>query len=163
MTRRLLLMRHAKSDWSRPLSDHDRVLNARGLRDAAKMGRVLSARGWTPNMALVSTAARTEETFALLEDALGRDVPKLSCPDLYLPPADAIRQRVADADLGVGCLLLLSHNPTCEDVASSWAGEPIAMRTACVAVFQTDATWREAMEAPRQHLRFITRLSPRDP
>ncbi|MCH5374620.1 MAG: histidine phosphatase family protein, partial [Planctomycetes bacterium] len=35
----LLILRHAKSSWGDPsLADHDRPLNARGKRDAPRMG-----------------------------------------------------------------------------------------------------------------------------
>ena len=38
----LYLMRHAKSDWGDPtVSDHDRILNTRGLRNAPYMGCLL--------------------------------------------------------------------------------------------------------------------------
>ena len=44
--KRLILMRHAKSDWSHPgRSDHDRPLNRRGVKAAPAMGAWLIARG----------------------------------------------------------------------------------------------------------------------
>ena len=37
--RRLILTRHAKSDWARPdLDDHDRPINGRGKRAARELG-----------------------------------------------------------------------------------------------------------------------------
>ena len=37
--KKLILMRHAKSSWKFPeLSDHQRPLNKRGIRDAPRMG-----------------------------------------------------------------------------------------------------------------------------
>ena len=42
----LLLARHAKSDWGdASVRDHDRPLNARGLRDAPAMATRLAAEG----------------------------------------------------------------------------------------------------------------------
>ncbi|WP_146066749.1 SixA phosphatase family protein [Candidatus Venteria ishoeyi] len=41
----LILLRHAKSSWDHPgLSDFERPLNARGLKNAPKMGRRLAQR-----------------------------------------------------------------------------------------------------------------------
>ena len=37
--KRLILMRHAKSDWSASGDDHSRPLNARGMDSAPAMGR----------------------------------------------------------------------------------------------------------------------------
>ena len=65
MTRRLIVMRHAKSSWNSPAhSDHERPLNGRGRRDAPKIGAALVERGWTPELVLSSDAQRTRETFA---------------------------------------------------------------------------------------------------
>ena len=42
----LLILRHAKSSWNYPeLSDYDRPLNARGKRDAPRMGKHLRREG----------------------------------------------------------------------------------------------------------------------
>ncbi|WP_268812262.1 SixA phosphatase family protein [Arcobacter defluvii] len=40
--KKLVLIRHAKSDWSNPfLEDFDRALNKRGLKDAPFMAKIL--------------------------------------------------------------------------------------------------------------------------
>ena len=63
--RRLILTRHAKSDWDDPmLDDHDRPLNKRGQRSAAELGEWLHSRGYEPDEVLCSTALRTRETWA---------------------------------------------------------------------------------------------------
>ena len=65
-TKELLLFRHAKSSRDDPdLDDFDRPLAERGVKDAPLIGRELIARGWIPQMALVSPAARTTETWKL--------------------------------------------------------------------------------------------------
>jgi phosphohistidine phosphatase len=64
MTRTLILIRHAKSDWEHPaLDDHDRPLNARGQRSAPRIGAWLAAQGLAPDAVLCSTARRTRETW----------------------------------------------------------------------------------------------------
>ena len=61
--RELILARHAKSDWGDArLADHDRPLNARGLRDAPRMARHLAADGVTVERILASTALRARST-----------------------------------------------------------------------------------------------------
>ena len=63
----LLLIRHANSDWGDPsLPDHERPLNARGRRDAPRMGRWIAAAGLAPALALCSDALRTRETLDLM-------------------------------------------------------------------------------------------------
>ena len=64
--KRLILMRHAKSDWSASGDDHGRPLNARGRNSAPAMGRWLADRDWLPDEVLCSTATRTRQTLTLL-------------------------------------------------------------------------------------------------
>lgn len=67
MTLRLLLIRHAKSDWDDPaLADHDRPLNKRGRRDAPRMGAWIVRSGHVPELVICSDAARTRETLDLM-------------------------------------------------------------------------------------------------
>ncbi|MEO9632735.1 MAG: histidine phosphatase family protein [Sulfitobacter sp.] len=106
--RRLILMRHAKSDWSHGTSDHDRPLNPRGRGAAEALGNWLRAEGLLPDAVLCSTAARTRETCALLD--LPESCTVTDLRQLYLAEPDEIiatlRQR-ASGDT----LLLVAHNP----------------------------------------------------
>jgi phosphohistidine phosphatase len=103
--KRLILMRHAKSDWSRDLDDHDRPLNARGQSSAQALGQWLRDTGHLPDQILCSSATRTQETCALLqlENALQPE------PELYLAaPHDMLRiLHGAQGDR----VLMLGHNP----------------------------------------------------
>ncbi|TJW64040.1 MAG: histidine phosphatase family protein, partial [Mesorhizobium sp.] len=65
-TKQLLLLRHAKSSWDDPdLIDFDRPLSARGLKAAPLVGRELASQGWLPDLALVSPALRSRDTWRL--------------------------------------------------------------------------------------------------
>ena len=58
----LLLLRHAKSSWDdKALSDLERPLEARGERDAEKMGKRLSQRQARPDLIVSSPALRALE------------------------------------------------------------------------------------------------------
>ncbi|HZF69723.1 SixA phosphatase family protein, partial [Sulfuricurvum sp.] len=59
----LILIRHAKSNWSNPfLHDFDRELNARGLKDAPMMGTILAQKNIHPDLILSSPALRAQAT-----------------------------------------------------------------------------------------------------
>jgi phosphohistidine phosphatase len=60
-TRRLILLRHAKSDWP-DVPDRDRPLAKRGRRDAPKIGRWLREHGYLPDTVICSDARRTRQT-----------------------------------------------------------------------------------------------------
>jgi phosphohistidine phosphatase len=64
----IIFIRHAKSSWDQPyLSDHDRPLNARGLRDLPLMATWAAQELSPPDALFTSTAKRalrTAEAFA---------------------------------------------------------------------------------------------------
>jgi phosphohistidine phosphatase len=106
--KRLILMRHAKSDWSgASLTDHDRMLNKRGRSSAAALGEWLRKAAIIPDAVLCSSAARTRETYVRLN--LGPDIDATFTRDLYLASEDqildAIQRMTGD------CLLVVGHNP----------------------------------------------------
>lgn len=63
MSKRILLIRHAKSDSSNPqLDDHERPLNERGRRDAPFMARKWLEKNSKPDVLVSSTALRALNT-----------------------------------------------------------------------------------------------------
>ncbi|MCM2563223.1 histidine phosphatase family protein [Lutimaribacter sp. EGI FJ00015] len=110
---RLILMRHAKSDWSSGTTrDHDRPLNPRGTRAARAMGDWLRLHGYAPGQVLCSTATRTRDTLA----NLGLDAPVDYLPALYHAEPwdmlDALRGAAAPT------VLMIGHNPGIGEFAS---------------------------------------------
>lgn len=106
--KRLILMRHAKSDWSGALtSDHDRLLNARGQRSAAALGDWLRIEELIPDEVLSSSSARTRETFVRLD--LPEDITTHFERGLYLASEDQILDRLQRAKGDI--VLMVGHNP----------------------------------------------------
>lgn len=138
----LILMRHAKSDWSHPgQSDKDRTLNSRGRTAAGVMGAWLRGAAPHPDVALVSTAERTRETWALMAmscDATFDDALYLAEPEEYL----AAIKRAPECN----CLLVLGHNPGMETAMGRMAdGKRISAPTAATAIYELPIEhWRDA-------------------
>lgn len=121
MTLRLILMRHAKSDWDDPLqSDHARPLNSRGRASAKSMGDWLRSQNIAPDVALVSDARRTQETFARL--ALS-ETELLLKPSLYLAGA-ALMMDVLQSAENAATVLMLGHNPSIAELAERLVHQP---------------------------------------
>src|SRR3954462_4533000 len=75
--RRLMLLRHAKSDWSAPgTRDQDRLLSARGREAAPKMGAYMARHALVPDLIVASPATRVTETLEHLLPAF-KNPPKL--------------------------------------------------------------------------------------
>jgi phosphohistidine phosphatase len=152
--RQLLLLRHAKSSWDDPaLDDFDRPLAPRGCDAAPRMGRELARRGWLPELALVSPAARTRATWELVAAELPGPA-SANFPDtLYDASADSILSVVQRTPEAVKTLLVLGHNPGLENLARGLASENSEAKslqrlrekfpTAALTRFEFDGTWAE--------------------
>ncbi|QNA76835.1 histidine phosphatase family protein [Streptomyces sp. So13.3] len=122
-TRRLVILRHAKSAWPDGVPDHDRPLNRRGLRDAPAAGRWLDEAGRLPDLVLCSSARRTRQTWELAAAELDGAPPVRYEPRLYAADDDDLLDVVREVAPDVGTLLLVGHNPGLQELALLLAGE----------------------------------------
>ena len=105
---RLILFRHGKAEArSESGEDFDRRLAPRGLRDAAEMGARLAGLGASPDLALVSTSARTRETWQAAQAAFAAAAVRFD-DDLYNAECGEI-WRAAEAEPGT--VMVVAHNP----------------------------------------------------
>lgn len=127
--RRLLLLRHAKSDWPEGISDAERPLNERGQRNAPAIGGFMVAQKLSPDLALVSSAKRTRQTWELIALKLSGTTARFE-ETLYGAPADAILGFVRKTPADIETLLIVGHNPGIETLARRFAesGEGDAIR-----------------------------------
>jgi phosphohistidine phosphatase len=137
-TRRIWLLRHAKSDWSDgSLKDHDRPLNNRGRRSAAQVATTLHREKVHLDLVLASTARRAVDTANHLDLPVTRD------SALYNASADGVLRRLREVPDDVTSVMLVGHNPGMEDLASQ-LGDEEGMSTATLLAFDVDApTWAE--------------------
>lgn len=113
------LLRHAKSDWSVPgRSDFDRPLNERGREAAAKMAAFLKAEGICPDLVLVSTARRTQESWALIQAAFFPPPPTEKRVSLYLASAETLLSALKSLDEPHSSVMIIGHNPGLEELAA---------------------------------------------
>jgi phosphohistidine phosphatase len=117
--RRLLLLRHAKAERSQPDGrDHDRMLAARGRTDAKTLGAYLARHAFIPDRAVVSTSARTRETWTLLAAAMGKSPPVSFDERIYDATAEAILGAIRETGPKAGTLLVVGHNPGLQELAA---------------------------------------------
>ncbi len=157
--KRLLLMRHAKSDWEAEYGvDHDRPLNERGMRDAQVMGMVIAVRGLTPDLVLSSTAVRARTTAEIAAEA-GRWQAEIRLDrSLYDSGADGVVTTAAGMP-EVESSMLVGHQPTWSILVRSLTGEPVDLKTATVVVIEFDFdSWTDL---PRATGTLVDVLSPK--
>jgi phosphohistidine phosphatase len=177
MTRRLVVMRHAKSDYPPGVGDHDRPLSARGVGDARASGAWIRAHLGVPDHVVVSSARRTRGTWTLAAAELGylgaagyeveSDGPLTIDPRLYDASARTLLGVVRELPPRVGTALILAHNPGCEDLvsiltrdAAPEAARAIAAKypTSGIAVLEFDGEWPSLSE---RSARLTTFVAPR--
>ncbi|MFF4585867.1 SixA phosphatase family protein [Streptomyces sp. NPDC001388] len=123
--RRLVVLRHAKSDWPDGVPDHERPLAPRGRRDAPAAGRALAEAGCVPDLALCSTAVRARQTWDLASARWDTPPPVRFEPRLYAADVPELLEVVGETPAGVGTLLLVAHNPGLEELVLELAGDAL--------------------------------------
>jgi len=149
--RELLVMRHAKSDWSVGASDFNRPLNDRGVLAADAMSNWIVDQGLVPDLIISSPAVRTRSTAQTVAAASGMRADRvLFTDDLYLADEFTWRQSIAVHGGQHTRVLICGHNPGLDYLVDHLASTPAAltasgklMTTAAVAYFRLTGDWTE--------------------
>ncbi|MBC7268053.1 MAG: histidine phosphatase family protein [Streptomyces sp.] len=119
--RKIVLFRHAKADWPQ-VDDHDRPLAERGRMDAAVAGRKLADSGTTFDLALVSTAVRTRETWKLAVHELAHRPKTLYEERIYEASPGELIAVLNETPDDIQNAVLVGHNPGVHGLADILAG-----------------------------------------
>ncbi|MDX6416460.1 MAG: phosphohistidine phosphatase [Trebonia sp.] len=163
--RKLVLLRHAKSDWP-DVADHDRPLAKRGRRDAPAVGRWLGESGYVPDAVVCSTAKRARETWELAAEGLAAAAPGRSRvpvvryePRVYEATVLGLLMLVREFDAAWHTAAVIGHNPGLAGLAAGLASPddtpPQAFPTAAVAVLGLPGPWAGATPGEARLLAFI--------
>jgi phosphohistidine phosphatase len=178
-SRRLLLLRHAKSAWPREVPDQDRPLAQRGRRDAPVAGRWLQQAGYVPDHVLCSPARRARETWQLAERELAVRPPVVYEPGVYAASASSLLGIVRRQPSAARTIVVVGHDPALPELALELAREDdhtesaaaaptpgsafgrmqAKFPTAAIAVLELTAPWAELGHGQAQMVNFVT---PRD-
>src|SRR5262249_1716461 len=116
--RRLMLLRHAKSDWTRAgARDHERTLAPRGREAVPRIGAYMAHHGLMPELVLCSTATRARETWDLVAKAFTTKPALLYEVRIYEAGPSALFDVVKESKSDVHALLLVGHNPGMHEFA----------------------------------------------
>jgi phosphohistidine phosphatase len=164
--KRLILFRHAKSSWSEGVEDHERPLSDRGRKAAPVIGHYLAKAKLQPDLVIVSTARRAQETWSRAVRALKQPVETSNSREIYAASAEQLLDVIHGVEPGVGTLMLVGHNPGLEELArllmKDLGGEPGArMRekfpTAAIALLSFEVgAWSDVTPETGSLDRFVT-------
>lgn len=155
---KLILLRHCKSAWGNFVDDESRPLNERGQRDALKLGKWIQQ--YAPQQALVSSAKRTQQTFA----RLGITCSSTFHDDLYLAEPREILNRIRSSAQSE-TVLIIAHNPGIAELAATLVTvapnhtDFLRYPTGACLVAETDGGWGDLSP---QSMRVVNFTVPRD-
>jgi len=143
-SRRLVVVRHAKSAWPDDVPDPQRPLNPRGRRDAPAAGRWIRDRVGHLDAAVCSPATRTRQTWALIAPQLDGAPDPVFDDRVYAASEETLLAVVRGIPADAGSVLLVGHNPGVSDLVGSLSGEHLEMKTSAIAVLGLPGGWADA-------------------
>ena len=147
----LVLARHAKAEvHTGALGDHERTLALRGRTDARELGAALAAVEFEPDVAYVSDAVRTSQTWELASTAW--DVPVVHHGrELYNATVATLVGLIGGTEPGASNVIVVGHEPTISAAALFLAGPGSSrevvhrvvggLPTGMAAVLEYDGEW----------------------
>ena len=126
----LLLMRHAKSSWKdESLSDLERPLKKRGVKDTKRIAKVIKENNLTPDVIIFSPAVRTKETVKVLKKELDFDGKEIVADALYMGEPQAFIDALKEVNNKHNTVLVVAHNPGLEAYLQIIGGDIEAVPT----------------------------------
>lgn len=145
--RTLVVVRHAKSDWTNAMPDHERPLAERGRRDAPEIGRWLAGHVGRVDLVLCSTATRARQTWELASTGLGEEPPVRYEERIYEAQLLSVLDELPDE---VGSTVLVGHNPALTELVRVLSGQAHELKTSAVVVLRWTGTWADVHARPAQ-------------
>lgn len=123
--RRLILLRHAKAEQAAPpaYDDRLRVLATRGRTQSRLIGERWAAQGRRFDLALVSPALRTRQTWEILGARLHPMPPARLLPELYDATVGEALALLSEAPEDAARVLVVGHEPVMSGVAAYLAAQ----------------------------------------
>jgi len=159
-TRTVYVLRHTKSSWDdESLSDYDRPLAPRGLRDGKRLGAYIAREDLRPDVVLCSSARRAQETLAQIAHSLGTPVVRM-LDELYGADADEVISLVHGLDDEHTSVLIIGHNPCIAELAQTTEKFP----TGALATLRFDAeSWEDLQHGEAEVVSIVTPKDLADP
>jgi phosphohistidine phosphatase len=152
MSRELLILRHAKSDWdSSARTDFDRPLAKRGRKDAPRVGRWLNEQGLIPDYVVSSPAERAKQTVIGVCEQMGIGPDAINWDDrIYHASSGALLDVLNECPPEANRVLIAGHNPGLEILLQNLCANEVPMPpdyklmpTAAVAHLEVLSSWRK--------------------
>lgn len=162
-SRRLIVMRHAKSSWSADADDLDRPISSRGRRDARQVARRFAdVDALRPQMIVASPARRSAETVEILAQAVP-SARLATLTTLHEEPGARIVADLRKLPADVRLAAIVGHFPSVEEVvrlcavddaSEHWDAMVEKFPTCGFAVIDLPGDWPALGHEPGRMVRF---------
>ena len=139
--RRLVILRHAKSDWPDGVPDVQRPVGERGLREAPLAGRWLRDSVPPLDIVICSPALRARQSCSLALAGLGYDPPVRFDDRLYGQPTSALVEVIDALPPEAITALFVGHNPELSQLVGVLTGTHVELKTSSIAVVLFKSEW----------------------
>ena len=139
----LFIVRHGKSSWEyENISDIDRPLKLRGIRNAYEMARRLKIECQVPELFISSPANRALHTASIFLNVYELGYDRLKVQELlYGGGVDGITGIIKSQSPAVSKLMIFGHNPDFSDLATTFAKKSyVELPTCGIAIFEFNST-----------------------
>ena len=152
MSRELLILRHAKSDWDTGArTDFERPLAKRGRKAAPRVGRWLNEQGLIPDYVVSSPAERAKQTVILVCEQMGIPAADIHLdPRIYHSSSGELLNVLNETPPEAQRVMIAGHNPGLEDLLENLVIDDIPpqpdyklMPTAAVAHLEILSPWSD--------------------
>ena len=142
--KKIMIMRHAKSDWEdNSLRDFDRPLNKRGKLAAPIVGKEIKKRNLNPDLIISSPALRARMTAEAVAENTNYNKNIVWDESFYFGYTNEIIQKVTKIDESYEKVIIFGHNPTWSAIAEKLSGEYFNMKTADLVVLEYEGKWKD--------------------
>lgn len=130
MSRELILLRHAKTEWDNSQGDFARELLPAGFAEANATGAWLASQAIAPDYVGCSTARRAQQTCeAVIAAAQWQKISPQFEQQLYLAELPTLLRLLTQIPVTANSVLLIGHNPGLEQLAAYLCEQPIPRNT----------------------------------
>ncbi len=140
--KKLILIRHAKSDWPEDTDDFNRPLSEKGIKDAEKMSRFLKDKNIKIDKFFSSPALRAFNTSEIFNDEYEVEIETLQ--KLYNASEANFESLITDIPDELNSVAMFSHNNGISNFANSMSQDVFMFPTCGVAGFEIEGdSWSD--------------------
>lgn len=112
MPKNIFLIRHAEAESNNDISDFDRHLTQKGIKEASEISGKMHNRGLAPQLVLSSPATRALSTAKIFAENLSLDLNKIQLENtIYEASVTTLLSLINHLDNNYSTAALFGHNP----------------------------------------------------